>query len=193
LADIQGLKMRIPGFGGKVFERAGGSAVLAAGSELYTNLERGVIDATEWIGPYHDYKKGLYQIAKYYYTPGWHEAGTALEFMFNKKKLEALPKDLQVIMETAAARLNIWMLSEFEAKNSIYLKKLVDEEKVDIRPYPDEVMKQLRVYTNEMMTELTAADPFMKKVYDSYQKFRTGAIEWSKLTEKMYYDKIQEI
>ena len=190
IADLKGLKMRIPGLGGKVLERAGGAPVLLAGGEIYTGLERGVIDATEWIGPYHDYKMGFYQIAKYYYSPGWHEPGTALEFFFNKEKFEALPNDLQHIMRTAALRLNNWMLSEFEAQNSIYLDKLIREEEVDIRYFPDEVLQTLRTFTEEIIQDLAANDPFVKKVYTSYDDFRRKAVKWAALTEKVFYNSI---
>lgn len=191
MADLQGLKMRMPGLGGKVLEKAGGAPVLLPGGDLYTGLERGVIDATEWIGPYHDYKMGFHQIAKYYYTPGWHETGTALEFFFNKEKFDMLPKDLQVIMETASLRLNTWMLSEFEAKNTIFLKKLVEEENVDVRHYPDEVLVALRRYTKEIINDITANDAFSQKVYASYDQFRNAASNWAGLTEKAYYNSIQ--
>ena len=191
LADLKGLKMRIPGLGGKVLNKAGGTAVLSAGSEIYTNLERGVIDATEWIGPYHDYTMGFHNIAKYYYSPGWHEVGTALEFFINKERYDKLPKDLQAILQSASARLNIWMLSEFEAKNSIYLSKLINEEKVDVRFYPEEVLTQLRGFTEEIISEITAEDPMSKKIYASYQKFRQAAVKWSELTEKVFYNNLQ--
>ncbi|MEO0778807.1 MAG: TRAP transporter substrate-binding protein [Bacteroidota bacterium] len=191
LEDLRGLKMRMPGLGGKVLEKAGGAPVLLPGGDLYTGLERGVIDATEWIGPYHDYKMGFHQIAKYYYTPGWHETGTALEFFINKQKYDLLPADLQAILEAAALRLNGWMLSEFETQNSIYLQKLVQEEKVDIRRYPEPVLRQLREYTEEIITEITDRDPFSKKVYESYRQFRQRATAWSDLTEKVYYNDIQ--
>ncbi|MEL6863950.1 MAG: TRAP transporter substrate-binding protein [Bacteroidota bacterium] len=189
--DLKGLKMRIPGLGGKVLEKAGGAPVLLAGGELYTGLERGIIDATEWIGPYHDYKMGFHQIAQYYYYPGWHEAGTALEFFVNKSRFEELPSDLQAIIEHASARLNMWMLSEFEAKNSLYLDKIINETEVEIRPYPPEVLRQLRIYTEEIIEEITASDPFAKRVYDSYSAFRKNASRWSELTEKVYYENIQ--
>ena len=191
IADIQGLKMRIPGFGGKVFEKAGGAAVLAAGSELYTNLERGVIDATEWIGPFHDYKMGFQDIAEYYYAPGWHEAGTTLELFINKPKFEALPKDLQVIVETAAYRYNNWMLAEIEAQNNIFLEKIMVEGKVEIRFFPDDVLDSFRSYTTEILNEITANDPFAKKVYDSYSSFQQRAKAWSEVTEKVFYNKLQ--
>lgn len=192
LSDIKGLKMRIPGFGGRVFERAGGSPVLAAGSELYTDLERGVIDATEWIGPFHDYKMGFHEIAKYYYAPGWHEPGTTLELFINKPKFDALPKDLQMIIETAANRYNIWMLSEIEAQNNLFMDKLVNEEKVEIRYFPDEVLEQFRTFTKEILEEIASSDAFAQKVYESYSSFRRRAKAWSEVTEKVFYNKLQE-
>ncbi|MEZ4887755.1 MAG: TRAP transporter substrate-binding protein [Chitinophagales bacterium] len=191
VADLKGLKMRIPGLGGKVLEKAGGAAVLSAGSELYTNLERGVIDATEWIGPFHDYRMGFHKIAKYYYTPGWHELGSVLELGINKQSFEQLPKDLQVILETASMRLNLWTLAEIETKNAEYLEKIKAEGKIEIREFPDEVLAQLRVYTEEVIAELVASDPVAKKVYDSFEGFRKQIKAWSALTEKVYYDKIE--
>ena len=104
--DLNGLKMRIPGFGGKVLSKAGGTAVTVAGGEIYTNLERGVIDATEWIGPYHDYLMGFYQVAKYYYYPGWHEPGTCLEAFINLKAYNELNGDLKRLLEMAFKKSN---------------------------------------------------------------------------------------
>ncbi len=191
IEDFKGLKMRMPHLGGKVLSRAGGTPMLRAGGEIYTDLERGVIDATEWIGPYHDYKMGFHRIAKYYYSPGWHEAGTALEFFINLDKYKELPADLQAIVQTAAMRVNIWMLSEFEYQNSLYLTKLVDEEKVDIRKFSTELLAQLRGYTDEILIELAESDPFAQRVYDSFINFKKQAAGWSELTEKVFYNRIQ--
>ena len=188
--DFRGLKMRMPGLGGKVLEKAGGTPVLLPGSDLYTGLERGIIDATEWIGPYHDYKMGFHQIAKYYYTPGWHETGTTLEFFFNAEKFDALPEDLQQILKTAALQINHWILSEFETQNAIYLKKLVEEENVEVRYYPTDLIDQLRIYTREAVEQLANSDPFARKVYDSYEDYRKKAGEWAGLAEKAYYNLI---
>jgi TRAP-type mannitol/chloroaromatic compound transport system substrate-binding protein len=189
--DLRGLKMRIPGLGGKVLERAGGTAVLSPGSEIYTNLERGVIDATEWIGPYHDTKMGFHKIAKYFYYPGWHEPGTVLELIFNKPTFEALPKHLQAILEAAAYRLNLWTISQFEAQNGIALEMLRMEGKVDIRPFPPEVIARLKELSAEVINEIVAADPMSAKVYQSYAAFREHVTQWSALSERAYYEMLQ--
>lgn len=191
IADFKGLKMRMPGLGGKVLERAGGTPVLLAGGEIYTGLERGVIDATEWIGPYHDYKMGFHQIAKYYYTPGWHEPGTVLELIVNKEAYENLPIDLQEIIKVAAAAVNSWVLLEFEARNAEYLSILIEEEQVNIRQFPKEVLDTLRSYTEDILAELIEKDANAKKIYDSFQEYRKKAIAWSALTEKVFYNDIQ--
>ena len=188
--DLKGLKMRIPGLGGKVFNKAGGTAVLVSGNEVYTNLERGVIDATEWIGPYHDYKMGFYQVAKNYYYPGWHEPGATLELLINKSKLQSLPTDLQQIIKTAAYRLNHWMGAEFDAKNAFYLNKLIKEEGVQLKEFPREVLKTFHFHTNEAIAELTDKDATSKKVYESYTAFRQSLESWSAISERAYYDKL---
>ncbi len=190
IEDLKGLKMRIPGLGGKVLNQAGGSAITVAGGEIYTNLERGVIDATEWIGPFHDYLMGFYQVANYYYYPGWHEPGPVLELIVNREKFEALPGDLQQIVRTAAMRSNVWMVAEFDAKNNIYLKKLVDEENVTLKAFPPNVLKALRELTLLTLEDLTEVDAPSKKVYDHYQNFRKQIDNWSKVSEGTYYKSI---
>lgn len=189
--DFTGLKMRIPGLGGKVVERAGGSSITMAGGEIYTNLETGVIDATEWIGPYHDFKMGFADIAKYYYAPGWHEPGTALEVFINKDRYNELPADLQAIVRTACARLNIWTLSEFEAQNNAFLQKLVNEKNVELRTFSAETLAALRGITDEVIGEITAKDAVAKKVYTAYSSFKKQVSAWSEVTEKAFYDRIQ--
>lgn len=188
--DLKGLKMRMPGLGGRVLAKAGGTPVLLSGGEIYTGLERGVIDATEWIGPYHDYLMGFHQIAKYYYVPGWHEPSAELEIIINKEKYSELPPDLQEILKSAALRMNHWVLSQFEAKNSEYLEKLKTEENVDIRLYPTDVLKRLKDLTEEVIEELTSSDPFAKKVYENYQAFKKRTSFWANYSEKLYYDQL---
>jgi TRAP-type mannitol/chloroaromatic compound transport system substrate-binding protein len=189
LADLKGLKMRIPGLAGKVFEKVGGAPVLMAGSELYTNLERGVLDATEWISPFHDNLMGFADIAKYYYYPGWHEPGTVLEFIFNKEKFEELSPDLQAIVRIATGQINNWVLSTMEAKNAETLTTFI-EKGIDIRPFPKEVINQLRTKTEEMLNEMTANDAFTKRVYESYRTFQNKANRWSNLSERVYYESL---
>jgi TRAP-type mannitol/chloroaromatic compound transport system substrate-binding protein len=188
--DLNGLKMRIPGLGGQVLERAGGAAVLVAGGEIYTSLERGVIDATEWIGPYHDYRMGFHRIARYYYYPGWHEPGAQLEFFINKKEFEQLPEDLQQICLSAAYHIQSRVLPQFDAENARYLQKIKDEGEVKILPFPDEVLEELQQHTTDVLLEVANADPFSKKVYESYKNFQDKAAPWTKITEKAYIEKI---
>ncbi len=190
--DLKGLKMRLPGIGGKVLEKAGGAAVLVSGGEIYTSLERGVIDATEWIGPYHDYKMGFHKIAKYYYTPGWHEPGSQLEFFINKNLYDRLPPHLQAVLESASKRSQVWVLSEFDRQNGIYLDKLVREEGVEIREFSKETIDVLRQYTDEALQEMIGDDPLSKEVYDSYTAFHRKVSKWSEVTEKAYYNVIQK-
>lgn len=184
--SLKGLKMRIPGLGGKVIAKAGGTPVLLAGGEIYTALERGTIDATEWVGPYHDERLGLYRAAKYYYYPGWHEPGPVLELIANKAAWESLPPDLQAIIDAAAASSNIWMLSQFEAKNLAALRKLKDESNVEVLPFPDDVIRALKQYTQEVLDEEAAKDADFNRVYQSYTAFSRDNDAWNKLSEAAY-------
>lgn len=185
--DLKGLKIRMPGLGGKVLSELGATAVLVPGSELYTNLERGVIDAAEWIGPYHDYLMGFHRIARYYYYPGWHEPGPTLELMINKTAWESLPPDLQAIIRSAAANLNDYMLSRFEARNREYLEKIRQSGTVDILPFPDEVMSALRAKTKTVLETLVKTDQESAKVYESYRSFQEKSVTWSEMSEIPYY------
>ena len=188
IEDYKGLKMRIPGLGAKVLEAVGGTPVLSAGSEIYTNLERGVIDATEWIGPYHDYLMGFHEIAKYYYSPGWHEPGSNLEIMINKRLYDGLPKYLQSILEAAAYRLNAWTLAEFEAKNNEYLQKIINESDVELRQLKPEILTALFQVREEMIQNLISKNADSKRVYESYSKFHNNISEWSSYSEGLYHN-----
>lgn len=186
VSDLKGLKMRIPGLGGKVFAKAGGTPVLLPGGEIYTALERGTIDATEWVGPFHDERLGLYRAAKYYYYPGWHEPGPVLELTVNKKAWDSLGDDLKKAIETAAASANMWMLSQFEAKNLAALGKLKDEHKVEVFPFPDDVIKELKRLTAEVLQEESAKDADFKRVHEAYSQFSKDNDGWSALSEGAY-------
>ena len=186
--DLQGLKMRIPGLGGEVLKRAGGTPVSLPGGEIFTSLQSGAIDATEWVGPYNDLAFGLYKAAKHYYYPGWHEPGTTLECFVNKKAYEALPKDLQSIVTNATRVANQDMLAEYTARNNTALGVLVNKHKVDLRRFPDDVLKTLHKLSDEVVAEVAAKDKISQKVFDSFTKFRDQVIAWHDVSEKAYLE-----
>ena len=186
LDDLKGLKMRIPGLGGEVLKRAGGTPVNLPGGELFTALKTGTIDATEWVNPYNDLAFGLHKAAKYYYYPGWHEPGTTLECFLNKEIFDSLPEDLQNIITGAAKIANLDMLSEYIARNNEALKILKDKHKVNIMPLPDEVLEMLHNISNEVISEIANKDKFSMQVYDSYKNFQKKTSEWSKISIKSY-------
>ena len=186
LDDLKGLKMRIPGLGGEVLKRAGGTPVNLPGGELFTALKTGTIDATEWVNPYNDLAFGLHKAAKHYYYPGWHEPGTTLECFLNKEIFDSLPEDLQNIITGAAKIANLDMLSEYIARNNEALKILKDKHKVNIMPLPDEVLEMLHNISNEVISEIAKKDKFSMQVYDSYKNFQKKTSEWSKISIKSY-------
>lgn len=178
--DYKGLKMRIPGLGGKVVSKAGGSAISVAAGEIYTNLERGVIDATEWIGPSHDKTMGFDKVAKYYYYPGWHEPGTAFELTVNKQKFEALPEHLQKIIEAASIASGTWVHTQFELRNAKVLAQL-RAEGVEIKEFPKEVLKTMKGYADEVVAELVQSSPLAAEIYESIQRTQAELKDWNKL------------
>ena len=190
LADIKGLKMRIPGIGGEVLKEAGGIPVTLPGGELFTALQTGVIDATEWVGPYNDLTFGFHQAAKYYYYPGWHEPGPVLELICNKSKFNELPADLQEIVRTAAYRLNRWMMAEFDFRNGEYLQKIINETDVQLKAFPAEVMNGLQKATKVTINELAEKDQQTRKVYEHYSNFRKNIKGWMDISEKIFYNQI---
>lgn len=188
LDDLQGLKMRIPGLGGEVFTKAGGTAVNIPGGELYTSLQSGVIDATEWVGPYNDLAFGFHEIAKYYYYPGWHEPGPTLEIIVNRDAYNRLPKDLQKIVEAAARVVNQDMLDEYTARNNGALVELMDVHKVELRQFPKDVTDALHRLSFELYDDIARQDESFKKVYDSYRAYLEGARRYHGISEEAYFD-----
>jgi TRAP-type mannitol/chloroaromatic compound transport system substrate-binding protein len=189
--DFKGLKMRIPGLGGKVIAKAGATVVLLPGGEIFTSLDRGVIDATEWVGPLHDLRMGFYEAAKYYYYPGWHEPGTYLEYFFNKKIYDGLPQDLKHIIDAACAETEQWVLAQFNAQNGLALQTLINEKHVDLVQFPDKVLADLRKLSDEVVAEEAAKTPMATKVNDSFRKFQKVVGTWGTVSEKAYYNLIQ--
>ena len=184
--DLQGLVMRIPGFGGAVLERAGGTPVTLPGGEIFTSLQTGAIDATEWVGPYNDMVMGLQDAAKFYYYPGWQEPGPSLECIVNQDAWAKLPADLQGIVELACSALNDQMTAEFTARNAEYLAELEQDASVQIREFPAEVLAQLRTYSNELVAELIERDESAAKIFASFSAYKKKAQRWSQLSEQAY-------
>lgn len=186
IADLEGLKMRLPGLGGEVLRRAGGVPVLLPGGEIFPSLQTGTIDATEWVGPYNDLAFGLHKAAKYYYYPGWHEPGTTMELIVNKEALESLPADLQSIVKNAAKVANLEMLADFTARNNKALKSLVEEHGVELRKFPDEVLLKLRELSEQVIADEVANDPLSAKVYESFKAFNDQVVEYHRISEQAY-------
>ncbi len=187
LDDIKGVKMRIPGLGGEVWSRAGGVSVTLAGNELYTSLQTGVIDATEWVGPYNDLAMGFHQVANYYYYPGWHEPGAMLEFIVNKDAYETLPQDLQAIIEVATIAANQLMLDQFTGANNAALKELTEQHEVELLAYPDDVLKEFKAIAADVYRDISAKDPQFAKVYESYSAFQEQVSDYHLISEEAYY------
>ncbi len=185
--DLKGLKMRIPGLGGEVMARVGATPVNLPGAELFTALQSGAIDASEWVGPYNDLAFGLHRVAKYCYYPGWQEPGPTLECMVNKSAFEALPDDLKAVVEACCSAVNDRMLAEYTARNQQALEQLLNEHKVDFRPLPPAVLDALRQASLAVMDEIAARDPFARRVWDSYRAFQAQAAAWHRVSEVAYY------
>ena len=185
LADLEGLKMRMPGFGGEVLQRAGGVAVAMPGSEIFTALQTGAIDATEWVGPYNDLALGLQDIAKYYYYPGWHEPGPTLEALVNREAFDALPADLRAMLETAWRAVNQEVLDEFTARNARALNTLVEEHGVEVRRLPDDVLARFQALSETVVRE-AATDELSRRILDSYYTFLAEVRQYHAISEQAY-------
>jgi len=185
--DLKGLKMRIPGLAGEVLKKAGAIPVNLTGGEIFSALQSGALDATEWVGPYNDLAFGFYQAAEYYYSSVWHEPSAGLEFLINEKAFNKLPKDLQKIVEIAAKAVNEDTLDEYNARNNQALKDLITKHHVKMRTLPDDVLAQLKIYSAQVMQEQADKDAGFARVWKSYSEFMHDMREVNNLTLKEYY------
>jgi TRAP-type mannitol/chloroaromatic compound transport system substrate-binding protein len=189
IGDYKGLRMRMPNLGGKVITRAGGTAVLTPAADIFASLERGVIDAAEWVGPHEDVKLGLHKTARYYYYPGWHEPGTTNELTFNRKAYDALPIELRRALDHAAAAVSIYSLTDYHTKNAIALERLKTEfkSKVEVLPLPMPVLRDLKKLATEVVKEESEKTPMARKAHASFRKFQALVGPWDHAAEGAYH------
>jgi TRAP-type mannitol/chloroaromatic compound transport system substrate-binding protein len=185
LADIKGLKMRIGGFAGKVLERLGGVPQNIPAGEIYQALEKGTIDAAEWVGPYDDQKLGFNKVAPYYYYPGWWEGGPQLDFFINDKAFNALSPENKAIVENAAAHAHTVMQARYDARNPGALKQLVGAG-TKLRPFSNDVMAEAFKQSLGLYEELSGKNEDWKKIYADYSKFRADQNLWFRFTEATF-------
>jgi TRAP-type mannitol/chloroaromatic compound transport system substrate-binding protein len=191
VADFKGLKMRIPGLAGKVYASLGVDVKVLPGGEIFPALERGVIDAAEFVGPFQDRRLGLHKAAKFYYTTGWHESATVSELLINKAAWDKLPADLKAIVQNAAAACNVISEAWCQKHNSEAMEDLIKNQGVIAKPLPDAVIKALRTETEKVLAEAVAKDPLTRKVHDSYMAFKAKFDRWSEVSEEAYHLKVR--
>ncbi len=184
--DLQGLKIRIPGFGGKVMERLGALPQAIPGGDIFVSLERGAVDAAEWVGAYDDEKLGLNKAAPFYYYPGWWEPGPTLDTYVNLDAWNKLPKVYQEIYKTAAYEANINMLAKYDAQNREALERLVASG-TQLKPYSAEIMTAAQQASFELYEEIASAEASFKAIYDPWKKFREQIYKWSQTNELSFF------
>lgn len=181
-ADLNGLKMRIGGFAGRVISKLGTVPQQIAGGDIYPALEKGTLDACEWVGPYDDEKLGFHKVAQFYYYPGWWEGGAMLHNMINLNKWNELPKGYRSLIRTASEMANTWMQSKYDAGNPAALKRLVAGG-AQLRPFPQPVMEACYKAAQDVYAETTKTNADFKKVYDSTVAFRGDEYLWWQVAE----------
>ena len=184
LNDLRGLSMRIPGVGGRVMDRLGVTVQQIPGGEIYPALERGAIDAAEWVGPYDDEKLGFNDVADYYYYPGWWEPGANLSFLVNQSAWDELPSHYQAALETGMEAANLYMLSRYDALNPPAMRRLI-ESGTQVRPFPQDVMEAAFTTSREIIQEGTS-DAGYNKIYEAYHSWRDDSIQWFGLASSAY-------
>ena len=190
--DLQGLKMRIPGFAGEILSKLGAKPTNIPGGELYTALERRTIDALEWVGPSLDVRMGFHKIAPYYYT-GWHEPGAELQFLINKKKWETLPADLQEILRVAMRATAYDMyIHAYHASGEDLAVMRRDFPNVEIKTFPPTVFKAMRAASEELLAERAAADPLAKEIIESLAKYQAKVRAWTEISDLAYLNSVAD-
>ena len=184
--DLKGLKMRIPGVGGEVMQRAGASQITVPASEIFTSLQTGAIDAAEWVGPYNDIALGLHKAARYYYYPGWHETGPMLQCTINMEAWNSLPADLQEIVRSVCQAINTDMMAEYTWGNALALEQIKADPNVELKPLPDDVLKLLRGLSDDVLEEMAAEDEWAARIKASVDEFQRLAIANGEITELAY-------
>jgi TRAP-type mannitol/chloroaromatic compound transport system substrate-binding protein len=190
LADFKGTKFRVGGFAGKVVERIGGVPQNIPGGEIYQALEKGTIDAAEWVGPYDDQKLGFYKVAPFYAYPGWWEGGPQLDLHVNTKAYDSLSGEYKAIIEAAAGYAHADMQAKYDYRNSAALKALVSGG-AKLFPFPKDLMDAAFKEAMALYSEISAKNPAWKKVYDDYSAFRRDANLWFRFTEANFDDFMQ--
>jgi TRAP-type mannitol/chloroaromatic compound transport system substrate-binding protein len=185
VADMQGLKMRIGGFAGVVLQKLGLVPQQIPGGDIYPALEKGTIDAAEWVGPYDDEKLGLYKVAKFYYYPGWWEGGTEIDLFVNIAAYEKLPKEYQAALEGACYEANVDVVAKYDSLNPAALRRLVGAG-VQLRPFPREIMQASYKAANEVFDETAAKNAAFKKIFEPWKKFRDDEILWFRVAEQNF-------
>ncbi len=186
LADLDGLKMRIPGLAGEVFAKLGVNVTNIPAGELYTSLDRGTIDALEWVGPGMDIKMGFHKVAPYYYT-GWHEPASDMQFLINKKAFEKLPKAYQTVLKVAMQAVSADMFAENFADSAMAWAQMKKEfPGIEVKSFPIEVLQKMKEETDNVLEGYAAQDPFFKEVLDSQRKFMADARAWTTMSEFYY-------
>jgi len=187
LADLRGLKMRIPGLGGDVMDRLGVTVQVLAGGDIYPALERGAIDATEWVGPYDDEKLGFHKAARFYYFPGWWEPGPSMSFLVNRAAWDRLPSSYQEAFRAAAAEAAVGTSTIYDSRNPAALERLIAGG-VQLRRFSTEIMEAARTAANAILEENAARDATYRRVYEAWRMFRDSSFRWFGTAERAYAD-----
>jgi TRAP-type mannitol/chloroaromatic compound transport system substrate-binding protein len=191
LADMKGLKFRIGGFAGRIVERLGGVPQNIPGGEIYQSLEKGTIDAAEWVGPYDDEKLGFQKVAPFYAYPGWWEGGPQVDMFINRKAYDALSPEYKAIVEAAASHAHVDMQAKYDVRNPAALKRLVANGAKLFR-FPREMMDAAFKESQAIYSELSSSNPAWKKIYEDYAAFRRDANLWFRFTEAGFDDFMQQ-